>query len=138
MKVLTVLGTRPEIIRLSRVIEKLDRLCTHVLVHTGQNFDPNLSDVFFQQLRVRPPDYYLGVTGENFGQQIGQILAAVDKVLNGERPEAIAEKIVLLLQNGDLRRRMGQASRERFLMHYTLERWAEKMASVFQDVLEED
>lgn len=52
MKVLTVLGTRPEIIRLSRVIEKLDQLCEHKLVHTGQNFDPNLSDIFFQQLRI--------------------------------------------------------------------------------------
>lgn len=89
MKVLTVLGTRPEIIRLSRVIEKLDRLCDHKLVHTGQNFDPNLSDIFFQQLRVRPPDYYLGVTGETFGQQIGQMLAAVDKVLVAERPDAL-------------------------------------------------
>jgi UDP-N-acetylglucosamine 2-epimerase (non-hydrolysing) len=89
MKVLTVLGTRPEIIRLSRVIEKLDRLCDHKLVHTGQNFDPNLSDIFFQQLRVRPPDYYLGVTGETFGQQIGQMFAAVDKVLITERPDAL-------------------------------------------------
>jgi UDP-N-acetylglucosamine 2-epimerase (non-hydrolysing) len=89
VKVLTVLGTRPEIIRLSRVIEKLDRLCDHKLVHTGQNFDPSLSDIFFQQLRVRPPDYYLGVTGETFGQQIGQMLAAVDKVLVTERPDAL-------------------------------------------------
>ena len=61
MKVVTVLGTRPEIIRLSRVIEKLDRLCEHVLVHTGQNFDPILSDVFFDELGVRAPDHYLGV-----------------------------------------------------------------------------
>ncbi len=63
MKVLTVLGTRPEIIRLSRVIEKLDRLCEHVLVHTGQNFDPKLSDLFFEELGVRRPDRHLGVTG---------------------------------------------------------------------------
>jgi UDP-N-acetylglucosamine 2-epimerase (non-hydrolysing) len=89
MKVLTVLGTRPEIIRLSRVIEKLDRLSDHVLVHTGQNFDPNLSDIFFQQLRVRPPDRYLSVTGATFGQQIGQMLAAVDSVLHEERPDAL-------------------------------------------------
>jgi len=89
MKVMTVLGTRPEIIRLSRVIEKLDLLCEHKLVHTGQNFDPNLSDIFFQQMRVRPPDYYLGITGETFGQQIGQMLAAVDKVLNDEFPDAL-------------------------------------------------
>ena len=89
MKVLTVLGTRPEIIRLSRVIEKLDQQCEHKLVHTGQNFDPNLSDIFFQQLRVRPPDYYLGVTGATFGQQIGQMLIAMDKVLCDERPDAL-------------------------------------------------
>ncbi len=88
MKVMTVLGTRPEIIRLSRVIEKLDRLCDHKLVHTGQNFDPKLSNIFFDQLRVRAPDYYLGVTGDTFGQQIGQMLAVVDKILNTELPDA--------------------------------------------------
>ncbi len=89
MKVLTVLGTRPEIIRLSRVIEKLDRLCDHKLVHTGQNFDPSLSEVFFHDLSVRAPDYYLGIVGETFGQQIGQMLAAVDKVLLQEHPDAL-------------------------------------------------
>lgn len=89
MKVLTVLGTRPEIIRLSRVIEKLDHLCEHKLVHTGQNFDPSLSDIFFQQLRVRSPDYSLGITEATFGQQIGQILIAMDKVLCDERPDAL-------------------------------------------------
>ena len=63
MKVVTVLGTRPEIIRLSRVIPLLDRLCEHVLVHTGQNFDERLSDVFFQELGVRAPDHALGARG---------------------------------------------------------------------------
>jgi UDP-N-acetylglucosamine 2-epimerase (non-hydrolysing) len=61
MKVLTILGTRPEIIRLSRVIDLLDSQCTHILVHTGQNFDKNLSDIFFDELQIRKPDYYLGV-----------------------------------------------------------------------------
>ncbi|MBI5649265.1 MAG: UDP-N-acetylglucosamine 2-epimerase (non-hydrolyzing) [Chloroflexi bacterium] len=89
MKILTILGTRPEIIRLSRVIAKLDALCDHVLVHTGQNFDPNLSDVFFQQLGVRAPNHYLGVTGDSFGQQIGQMFSAVDRVLRDERPDAL-------------------------------------------------
>ncbi len=89
MKVLTVLGTRPEIIRLSRVIEKLDRQCEHKLVHTGQNYDPNLSEIFFRQLRMRSPDYYLGVSGETFGQQIGLMLSAVDQVLHDERPDAM-------------------------------------------------
>ena len=75
MKVMTILGTRPEIIRLCRIIEKLDRLCDHVLVHTGQNFDPGLSDLFFQQLDVRQPDHFLGVRGDTFGEQVGQIIA---------------------------------------------------------------
>jgi UDP-N-acetylglucosamine 2-epimerase (non-hydrolysing) len=86
VKVLTVLGTRPEIIRLSLVIEKLDRLCDHVLVHTGQNYDPNLSDVFFDQLGVRQPDRYLGATG-SFGGQVSHILSRVEEVLMEERPE---------------------------------------------------
>jgi UDP-N-acetylglucosamine 2-epimerase (non-hydrolysing) len=89
MKILTVLGTRPEIIRLSRVIAKLDGLCRHVLVHTGQNFDPNLSDVFFRDLGVRSPDHYLGAQGEGFGQQAGQILAGVEQVLRAERPDRL-------------------------------------------------
>jgi UDP-N-acetylglucosamine 2-epimerase (non-hydrolysing) len=89
MKVMTVLGTRPEIIRLSLVIEKLDQLCDHKLVHTGQNFDPKLSDIFFTELGVRLPDYYLGVMGETFGSQVGQMLAAIDKVLWDECPDAL-------------------------------------------------
>ena len=89
MKVLTVLGTRPEIIRLSRVIEKLDQHCEHVLVHTGQNFDRNLSDIFFEELGVRAPDHYLGVTGESFGEQIGKMLTATDQVLRKEHPDAL-------------------------------------------------
>lgn len=89
MKVLTVLGTRPEIIRLSRIIDKLDPLCEHKLVHTGQNLDPRLSEMFFQELTVRAPDYYLGVTGDTFGAQVGQMLTAVDPVLRQERPDAL-------------------------------------------------
>lgn len=89
MKVLTVLGTRPEIIRLSRVIANLDRRCDHVLVHTGQNFDANLSDIFFDELKVRSPDHYLGVKGETFGEQIGQMLTKVDAVLAAEKPDRL-------------------------------------------------
>ncbi len=90
MKIMTVLGTRPEIIRLSRVIEKLDRLADkHILVHTGQNFDPALSDIFFEQLRVRAPDHYLGARGENFGDQIAQILALSTRLLLQERPDRL-------------------------------------------------
>ncbi|MFL6334922.1 MAG: non-hydrolyzing UDP-N-acetylglucosamine 2-epimerase [Pyrinomonadaceae bacterium] len=90
MKIMTVLGTRPEIIRLSRVIEKLDRLAdAHVLVHTGQNFDPALSDLFFEQLGVRRPDHYLGARGETFGEQLGQIVALCERVLREERPDRL-------------------------------------------------
>lgn len=86
MKVLTILGTRPEVIRLSCIIAKLDKLCDHVLVHTGQNYDFNLNDIFFQQLGVRKPDYFLGAKG-TFGEQIGTILAKIEKVLGDEKPD---------------------------------------------------
>jgi UDP-N-acetylglucosamine 2-epimerase (non-hydrolysing) len=89
LKVVTVLGTRPEVIRLSRVIDKLDRLCEHRLLHTGQNFDPALSDVFFNELEVRPPDHSLGVRGATFAEQAGQILVGCDRVLRGERPDGV-------------------------------------------------
>ena len=89
MKIMTVLGTRPEIIRLSRLIPKLDALCDHVLVHTGQNFDPALSDVFFRELGVRPPDMSLGVRAESFGEQAGQILVGVERAMRDERPDRL-------------------------------------------------
>ncbi|HZT60179.1 MAG TPA: UDP-N-acetylglucosamine 2-epimerase (non-hydrolyzing) [Pyrinomonadaceae bacterium] len=90
MKILTILGTRPEIIRLSRIVEKLDRLAdSHVLVHTGQNFDAALSDVFFEQLGVRRPDHYLGARGETFGEQIGQIITLTERVMREERPDRL-------------------------------------------------
>ena len=89
MKVMTVLGTRPEIIRLSRVIPKLDAVCEHVLVHTGQNFDPTLSDVFFQDLGVRAPDRSLGVRADSFGEQVGQILAGVERAIREEQPDRL-------------------------------------------------
>lgn len=86
MKIMTILGTRPEIIRLSRIIEKLERLATHVLVHTGQNHDPALSDVFFEQLAARRPDHYLGARGETFAEQIGRIITLAERVLRQHRP----------------------------------------------------
>lgn len=90
MKIMTILGTRPEIIRLSCVIEKLDRLAArHILVHTGQNFDPNLSDVFFQELGVRQPDHFLGVRGGTFGEQIGKIIIESERVMRAERPDRL-------------------------------------------------
>lgn len=89
MKIMTVLGTRPEIIRLSRVIPKLDAVCEHVLVHTGQNFDPALSDVFFRDLGVRAPDVSLGVRAETFGEQAGQILVAVERTIRDQKPDRL-------------------------------------------------
>ena len=87
MKIITILGTRPEIIRISRIIGKLDKLCDHVLVHTGQNYDVNLNDIFFQQLGVRQPNHFLGVGGSTFGEQIGKIIAASEKVILSEKPD---------------------------------------------------
>lgn len=89
MKIVTILGTRPEIIRLSQVIVKLDALSEHVLVHTGQNYDSTLSDVFFEELDVRAPDRYLGVRADTFGAQIGAIVAAAEEVLRDERPDRL-------------------------------------------------
>jgi len=89
MKVLTILGTRPEIIRLSLLIKKLDVLCKHVLVFTGQNFDPKLSDIFFAQLGVRPPDVMLNVQGDRFGIQVGEILKKSEQVLLEQTPDRL-------------------------------------------------
>jgi UDP-N-acetylglucosamine 2-epimerase (non-hydrolysing) len=89
MKLMTVLGTRPEIIRLSRVIPALDALCDHVLVHTGQNYDPSLSDLFFDELGVRAPDHYLGVRADTFGAQMGRILSESERVIRAERPDRL-------------------------------------------------
>src|SRR5450759_1915710 len=83
---MTILGTRPEIIRLSRIIAKLNGLCQLVLVNTGQNYDANLNDIFFDQLSVRAPDYYLGARG-SFGEQIGTILSQCEKVMQVEKPD---------------------------------------------------
>ena len=89
MKVMTILGTRPELIRLSCIIEKLDAQCTHILVHTGQNFDKNLKDIFFEDLNIRNPDYFLNVQGATVGEQIAQILTRTEEVIEKERPDRI-------------------------------------------------
>jgi UDP-N-acetylglucosamine 2-epimerase (non-hydrolysing) len=89
MKVVTILGTRPEIIRLSRVIERLDAAAEHVLVHTGQNHDRGLSDIFFEELGVRAPDHHLHVQGAGFGERVGQIIAQTESLLRAERPDRL-------------------------------------------------
>jgi UDP-N-acetylglucosamine 2-epimerase (non-hydrolysing) len=86
---MTVLGTRPEIIRLSRVIPLLDEASDHVLVHTGQNFHPGLSDVFFDELGVRSPDRYLGVKGETFAEQIGLLLTRIEPLFRESHPDRL-------------------------------------------------
>lgn len=89
MKILTILGTRPEIIRLSEVIRILDREADHVLVHTGQNYDASLSDQFFTELNVRLPDEQLGIRESNMGAQIGRILEATENLLRKHRPDRL-------------------------------------------------
>ncbi|WP_045860371.1 non-hydrolyzing UDP-N-acetylglucosamine 2-epimerase [Teredinibacter purpureus] len=89
LKVMTVVGTRPEIIRLSRVLAKLDEHCEHILVHTGQNYDFELNEVFFVDLGVRKPDYFLNAAGKNAAETIGQVIIKVDEVLADVQPEAM-------------------------------------------------
>ena len=89
LKVMTIVGTRPEIIRLSRVIDKLDRHCSHVLVHTGQNYDYELNEVFFAELGIRKPDHFLDAAGETAAQTIGKVIMAADRVIDEQQPEAL-------------------------------------------------
>lgn len=89
LKVVTVVGTRPEIIRLSCVMKKLDEHCDHILVHTGQNYDYELNEIFFNDLGIRKPDYFLGAAGASGAETIGNVIIAVDKVLAEVQPEAL-------------------------------------------------
>ncbi len=89
MKVATVIGTRPEIIRLSRVMAALDRDLDHVIVHTGQNYDYELNQVFFEELDLRKPDYFLDASGKTACETVGRIIAKTDEVLEKEHPEAL-------------------------------------------------
>jgi len=89
LKVVTVVGTRPEIIRLACVMKKLDEHCEHILVHTGQNYDYELNEIFFNDLGIRKPDYFLGAAGATGAETIGNVIIAVDKVLAEVQPEAL-------------------------------------------------
>ncbi|WP_336493107.1 UDP-N-acetylglucosamine 2-epimerase, partial [Methylobacterium nigriterrae] len=82
-------GTRPEIIRLSRVIAKLDQYTEHTLVHTGQNYDYELNEVFFQQLGIRKPDAFLDAAGKNAAETIGQVIISSDQALEKYSPDAV-------------------------------------------------
>ena len=89
LKVVTVFGTRPEIIRLSRVMAKLDKTCDHTTVHTGQNYDYELNEIFFDDLQIRKPDHFLNAAGTTASETIGKCIIAVDKVLEEIKPEAM-------------------------------------------------
>lgn len=88
LKVMTIVGTRPEIIKLSRIIAELDKHVDHVLVHSGQNYDYELNQVFFEQLQIRPPDRFLNAVGNSTAETIGKIIAASDAVMAEEQPDA--------------------------------------------------
>ena len=89
LKLMTILGTRPEIIKMSAIIKKCDKYFDHVLVHTGQNYDYTLNEVFFKELGLREPDYYLGVVGENLGQTMGNVISKSYEIMNEVKPDAI-------------------------------------------------
>ncbi|MBI4050169.1 MAG: UDP-N-acetylglucosamine 2-epimerase (non-hydrolyzing) [Candidatus Doudnabacteria bacterium] len=89
MKVLTIFGTRPEIIKLSRVLARLDEYTEHIMVHTGQSFDYEMNQIFFDDLHIRKPDYFLGVQAETLGAQIANVLLKSEAVLKKEKPDAV-------------------------------------------------
>jgi UDP-N-acetylglucosamine 2-epimerase (non-hydrolysing) len=89
LKVVTIVGTRPEIIRLSRVMARLDQVCDHVVVHTGQNYDYELNQIFFEDMGIRAPDHFLDAAGGNAAETIGRIIIAADRVLAETRPDAV-------------------------------------------------
>ena len=89
LKVMTVMGTRPEIIRLSRIMAKLDQYCDHVIVHTGQNYDYELNQIFFEDLGIRSPDHFLNAAGASAAETIGNVIGNIDKFLIAEKPDAL-------------------------------------------------
>ncbi|MGB5616233.1 MAG: UDP-N-acetylglucosamine 2-epimerase, partial [Desulfobacterales bacterium] len=88
-KVMTIVGTRPEIIKLCRVIHELDNYADHILVHTGQNFDYELNEIFFKQLKIRKPDHFLEAAAETAAETIGQVISKSDGVMADEKPDAV-------------------------------------------------
>lgn len=89
LKLMTIVGTRPEIIKLSETIKKCDKYFEHILVHTGQNYDYTLNEIFFKELGIREPDYYLGVVGENLGQTMGNVIAKSYELMSEVKPDAV-------------------------------------------------
>lgn len=89
LKVMTIVGTRPEIIKLSRVMYELEKHTRHILVHSGQNYDYELNEIFFQQLGVKKPDYFLNAVGKSTAETIGNVIAKSDEVIEKEKPDAV-------------------------------------------------
>ena len=89
MKIMTIVGTRPEIIKMSRLISEIEKYCKHVLVHTGQNYDYELNQIFFENLQVKKPDYFLDVAGKNVAHTIGNIISKSDDIFEKENPDAV-------------------------------------------------
>ena len=91
LKVITVVGTRPEIIRLTRVMAKLDESSAieHIIIHTGQNYDYELNEIFFENLELKKPNYFLNVAGKNLGETMGNVIAKSYEVLSKEMPDAL-------------------------------------------------
>ena len=108
LKILTVVGTRPEIIRLSRVLAQLDKYCDHVLVHTGQNYDYELNELFFEQLGIRKPDIFLDAVKGTPSETVGDIIAKADKVFDdavtpASQVEPVTKALLLGLVGGTSR-----------------------------------
>ena len=89
MKIMTIVGTRPEIIKLSCVMNELEKYHKNILVHTGQNYDYELNEIFFNEMGVKKPDYFLNAVGKTLAETIGNIIANSDKIMEKERPEAV-------------------------------------------------
>lgn len=89
LKLMTIVGTRPEIIKLSEIIKKCDKYFDHTLVHTGQNYDYKLNEIFFEELCIRKPDYYLGVVGQNLGQTMGNVITKSYELMSELKPDAL-------------------------------------------------
>ena len=89
LRLMTIVGTRPEIIKMSEIIKKCDKYFDHILVHTGQNYDYTLNEVFFKDLGLRSPDYYLGVVGNNIGETMGNVIAKSYELMAELKPDAL-------------------------------------------------
>ena len=89
LKLMIIMGTRPEIIKLSEIIKKCDRYFNLKIVHTGQNYDYTLNKVFFEELSIREPDFYLNVVGENLGQTMGNVISKSYELMSAEKPDAV-------------------------------------------------